>query len=88
MSYPMKEICNPFTGAVNYREMTSEEYLHQLDWYREYIERDDGTSSRHVQEYVDYLKRWFSDQRCDGLDNYETRFRMHKLPMSYNIYFN
>lgn len=87
MNYPMKEVYDVFGGSA-YREMTPLEYEATLDRYRDIIEQDKDSTSRRVQEYVDYLRRWFGDGKCDGWDSFEKRYTMHQLPMSYNIYFN
>lgn len=82
LKYPSIEIDNNI-----YREMTPEEYEYQLDWYRNIMENYCDSQYRREKEYGNYLKRWFSDETCDGLGNYELRYKYHTLPMSYNIYF-
>ena len=84
MSYPMKEISTPF--GASYREMTSEEYEKALESYRSSIERYLSSTGRLEREYGRYLKRWFSDESCDGVINYGMRYCLHTLPMAANTY--
>lgn len=85
MKYPMKEFTN-FWGGTEYREMTAVEYEEQIQWYKNYMERHKNDTARRVQDYISYLKSWFGDIRCDGWPNFETRYTMHQLPMSFNVY--
>lgn len=87
MSYPMIEKMN-FWGEMEYREMTADEYEEKLDWFRDYIKRNENNACRRIEEYVSYLRRWFSDSRCDGFNSFSTRYMLHQIPMSYNVYFN
>ena len=84
MSYPMKEINTPF--GASYREMTPQEYEEALENYRSSIERYLSSTGRLEREYGRYLKRWFSNEPCDGILNYEMRYRFHTLPMAANTY--
>lgn len=84
MSYPMREISTPF--GTTYREMTPEEYEVALNFYRSSIAGCLSSTGRLRQEYGRYLERWFSDEPCDGMANYEMRYRFHRLPMSANTY--
>lgn len=68
--------------------MSEYEYNKRLQWYKDYIDHNYNSSSRRVREYCDYLHRWFSEERCDGVENYFERTRRRLLPMAYNIYFN
>ena len=86
MHYPKIEVESPF-GGTTWREMTEEEYSNELDWYRNYITKNQNASSRRIQEYVSYLKRWFGPVACDGWQDFASRFAMHKLPMPINVYF-
>ncbi len=86
MSYPMREVRSPF-GGVDYREMTPTEYEDMILWFRNYIVRHEGDDVRRDVEYNDYLKRWFGNGQCDGWPDFETRYKMHQLPMSFNVYF-
>ena len=36
-------------------------YEEELQWYRDYIEREKNSPYRRVQEYVSYLNYWFSE---------------------------
>ena len=87
MHYPKIEVESPF-GGTTWREMTEEEYSNQLDWYRNYITKNQNSSSCSIQEYVSYLKRWFGPVDCDGWQDFTSRFAMHQLPMPMNIYFS
>lgn len=87
MSYPMKEVRVDFgNSSPVYREMTPQEYEKSLNFYRMQMEAYSLSSARLSREYGSYLKRWFSNERCDGLENYEMRYRLHKLPMAFNTY--
>lgn len=85
MKYPMINKYDPFLGDI-VREMTAQEYEEQLLWYRDYIKTNISSESRKVQDYVSYLESWFSNNECDGLLNFETRYTFHTLPMPFNIY--
>lgn len=63
------------------------DYERRLQWYRDYIARNSDSTSRREREYCDYLKRWFSNCRCDGAPDVEMRILWKRLPMSYNQYF-
>lgn len=84
MSYPMREISTPF--GTTYREMTPEEYEVALNFYRSSIAGCLSSTGRLRREYGKYLERWFSDKPCDGMTNYEMRYRFHRLPMAANTY--
>ena len=64
-------------------------YEEELEWYRSRIEfyraRWDKCC-RLDKEYCNYLERWFSNDRCDGAPDYETRVLWKRLPMAYNTY--
>lgn len=85
MKYPIEEVYDVFLGTV-YREMSPETYDKKIQWFKDYIKKNDRDPSRRVQEYVDYLRRWFSNSPCDGLPNFKVRHNLHKLPMSFNTY--
>lgn len=85
MSYPMIETTSPFGGTV-YREMRPEEYEERLNFYRNYIARYSNDAARRTKEYISYLARWFGDDTCDGLPDFQTRYRLHQLPMSPNVF--
>ena len=61
-------------------------YESELEWFRKYMNDNYNSTSRRIREYCDYLNRWFSEDRCDGAPNYETRHRWKYVPMSYNQY--
>lgn len=85
MNYPEKLVCDPFVGEY-YREMTPQEYEDQIQWYKDYIKKHEGDTSRRMEDYISYLKTWFSDNSCDGFPNFQQRYTLHKLPMPMNIY--
>ena len=60
-------------------------YEEELQWYRDYIEREKNSPYRRVQEYVSYLNCWFSENVCDGAP-FSLKYKWKRLPMSYNIY--
>ena len=74
-------------ASITLREMTEEEYSNQLDWYRNYMMKNQNASSRRTREYVSYLQRWFGPVDCDGWQDFTSRFAMHQLPMPMNVYF-
>lgn len=86
MHYPKIEVESPF-GGTTWREMTEEEYSNQLDWYRNYMMKNQDASSCRTQEYVSYLRRWFGPVDCDGWQDFTSRSAMHQLPMPMNVYF-
>lgn len=81
MSYPVIAKSSPF-GGICYKEMTPEEYEKELQWFRDY----ESSDCRIDQEYSRYLARWFSNESCDGWPDFKTRYKLHKLPMSLNVY--
>lgn len=87
MKYPMITVFDPWCGEIE-REMTPTEYEDRLNWYREYMKKNIECGSRRTVEYACYLKRWFGDGPCDGVDSFKTRYAWHTLPMPFNIYFN
>ncbi len=87
MQYPMKQYYDPILGEVC-REMFPDEYEEAIQWFKNYIKRNESDKCRREQEYISYLKRWFGSGPCDGLPNFKARHALHKLPMSFNIYFN
>ena len=60
-------------------------YEEELQWYRDYIEREKNSPYRRVQEYVSYLNCWFSENVCDGAP-FSLKYKWKRLPMSYNVY--
>lgn len=68
--------------------MGKENYEAKLQWYRNYIKDHEQSNSRRTQGYVDYLKRWFSnDVKCDGMF-FTQKYQNKVLPMPYLIYFS
>lgn len=87
MSYPMKEVrCDFGNSTPVYREMTPEEYEKELNFYRMQAEAYSISHIRLEREYGHYLQRWFSDSPCEGYENFEMRYRMHRLPQTANGY--
>lgn len=87
MSYPMKEVYDVFrNSSPTYREMIPQEYEKELNFYRKQAETCILSSARRVYEYGQYLKCWFSEEPCDGMEGFTMRYRLHKLPMSANTY--
>ena len=60
-------------------------YEEELQWYRNYIEREKNSPYRRVQEYVSYLTCWFSENVCDGAP-FSLKYKWKRLPMRYNVY--
>lgn len=70
---------------------SSKTYEERIEWYRKrmiQLRESYDTLCRRDQEYCRYLERWFSDGRCDGVLDYETRILWKTTPMPYNIYFS
>lgn len=65
---------------------TPEEYSKDINNYKLLIERYISSKNRRDREYGDYLKKWFSEEICDGA-TYSDKIKWHKLPMSINVYF-
>lgn len=64
-------------------------YETKLEWYRTHMKRlreNYDNLSHFDKDYCRYLERWFSDERCDGAPNYETRVLWKTLPMSFITY--
>lgn len=57
----------------------------KLQMYRDYIERESNSPYRREREYADYLRRWFSEENCDGAP-FSLKYEWRQLPMSYNEY--
>lgn len=85
MKYPIINKYHPFLGSIEV-EMTPQEYEGQIENYRSIMLL--LVSTHRGIEYNDYLRRWFGNEECDGLPNFETRYNTHTLPMPRNIYFN
>ena len=65
MGYPKKEIINDW-GIVVFVEMTPEEYEQNLDSFRDKIDKFSSSANCKDKEYGAYLRRWFSEEICDG----------------------
>lgn len=84
MSYPKKEVVTDW-GEVLIIEMTPEEYEETLKLYKEKIAFFLNSKYRNEQEYGQYLKRWFSEEECDGAP-FSLKYKWHRLPMDYFQY--
>ena len=84
MSYPKKEIINDW-GIVVFVEMTPEEYEQNLDSFRDKIDKFSSSANRKDKEYEAYLRRWFSEEICDGAP-FSLKYKWHRLPMDYFQY--
>lgn len=65
MSYPKKEIATDW-GTFMFVEMTPEEYEQKLISFKGLIKEFLYSTNRRDREYGEYLKRWFSEEICDG----------------------
>lgn len=65
MSYPKKEIATDW-GTFMFVEMTPEEYEQKLISFKGLIKEFLYSTNRRDREYVEYLKRWFSEEIYDG----------------------
>lgn len=84
MNYPTKTV---FNGWIEQEvEMTSAEYEKCVNNYRNKINKLLSSNSRVDNEYGCYLKKWFSEDVCDGFP-FSMKYKLHKLPMSMNVYF-
>lgn len=83
--YPMIEIASPF-GGFTYRPMTPDEYEEKIAFFHSFIQKNENDNSRRMKEYIAYLQCWFSDKVCDGISDFQTRYKFHVLPMSMNTY--
>ena len=61
-------------------------YDERIQWYRDFMIKNENAASRFVSEYVNYLKRWFGDGPCDGVSDFDTRIKWQCEPMSINVY--
>ena len=84
IGYPLIEKFDGF--STRYEEMTPEQYNETLERFRASIEGYRNSTSRRQREYGSYLNRWFGDSFCDGIGSVDERVRLHKLPMSCNVY--
>lgn len=84
MSYPKREVVTDW-GEVLLIEMTPEEYEEILKLYKEKTAFFLNSKYRNEQEYGQYLKRWFSEEECDGAP-FSLKYKWHKLPKDYFQY--
>ena len=50
-------------------------YNERIQWYRDFMIKNENATSRFVSEYVNYLKRWFGEGPCDGVSDFATRIK-------------
>lgn len=84
MSYPKKQIVTDW-GTFTFVEMTPEEYEQSLISFKGWIEEFLYSTNRRDREYGEYLKRWFSEEICDGAP-FSLKYKWHRLPMTFNQY--
>lgn len=84
MSYPKKEIVTDW-GTFMFVEMTPEEYEQNLISFKGLIKEFLYSINRRDREYGEYLKRWFSEEICDGAP-FSLKCKLHRLPMTYIQY--
>lgn len=84
MSYPKKEVVSDY-GVISFIEMTPEEYEQNLDSFRDKINKFSSSANRKDKEYGAYLRRWFSEEICDGAP-FSLKYKLHRLPMTFNQY--
>ena len=61
-------------------------YTERIQWYRDFMIKNENATSRFVSEYVNYLKRWFGDGPCDGVSDFAMRIKWKCEPMPINVY--
>lgn len=61
-------------------------YDEKLNWYRSQIDKLLSSSLRRDREYGNYLRRWFSEEDCDGAP-FSLKYRWKREPMSFLVYF-
>ena len=61
-------------------------YTERIQWYRDFMIKNENATSRFISDYVNYLKRWFGDGPCDGVSDFATRIKWKCEPMSINVY--
>ena len=61
-------------------------YTERIQWYRDFMIKNENATSRFVSDYVSYLKRWFGDGPCDGVSDFATRIKWKCEPMPMNVY--
>ena len=61
-------------------------YDERIQWYRDFMIKNENVTSRFISDYVNYLKRWFGDGPCDGVSDFATRIKWKREPMPINVY--
>ena len=61
-------------------------YNERIQWYRDFMIKNENATSRFVSEYVNYLKRWFGEGPCDGVSDFAARIKWKCEPMPINVY--
>ena len=61
-------------------------YDERIQWYRDFMIKNENATCRFISEYVNYLKRWFGEGPCDGVSDFATRIKWKCEPMSINVY--
>lgn len=61
-------------------------YNERIQWYRDFMIKNENATSGFISEYVNYLKRWFGDGPCDGVSDFATRIKWKCEPMPINVY--
>ena len=61
-------------------------YNERIQWYRDFMIKNENANSRFISEYVNYLKRWFGEGPCDGVSDFATRIKWKCEPMPINVY--
>ena len=65
---------------------TMKNYDERIQWYRDYMIKNENATNRSTREYVDYLKSWFGAGPCDGVPDFATRIKWKCEPMPTNVY--
>lgn len=84
MDYPKEEVVTEW-GEVLFVEMTPEQYEKILEAYKKKIPFFLKSKYRKDKEYGQYLKSWFSEEKCDGAP-FSLKYKWHRLPMDYFQY--
>ena len=61
-------------------------YNERIQWYRDFMIKNENATSRFISEYVNYLKRWFGNGPCDGVSDFATRIKWKCELMPINVY--
>lgn len=84
MGYPKKEVTTDW-GKTIFVEMAPEEYEKALIEFKEKISFFEESDYRMDKEYGSYLRRWFSEENCDGAP-FSLKYKWHRLPMGFHQY--